>query len=157
MAVKKLPPGPQAPNLQIATNPVDTYARPQAPAAPADRTDLLRLAQSLSGTSDQLASYAAVYTRNQAQAGESEAYGLRLSNPNRDVSRMLTQPGGVPPAVNRVALEQGHGDDLARTHFEDIRRRYLGESTAAQGQPSNAFDRNSGDLDTWFASSDARV
>jgi hypothetical protein len=63
---------------------------------------------------------------------------------------MLRQPGGVPANVNRIALEIGHGEDLANDFFQDIRRRYLGESTAGPGQPSNAFDRNGGDIDAWF-------
>jgi hypothetical protein len=147
MAVKKRPQGPQEPNLRIQTNPVDTYARP---APPAERADLVHLAQSLGGVSEQLAAYARAYTRNQAESGASEAFGLRLRNTNREVSRMLSTPGGVPPAANRAALEMGHGEDLARSDWEDIRRRYLGESTAPAGQPSNAFDRNSGNLDEWF-------
>ena len=153
MAVRKRPQDIPAPRPEVVTRPVNTFARPEPPALPPDaaaRTDLLQLAKSLGGMSEQLGDYARAYTRNTAEGGASEAYGLRLRNTNREVSRMLNTPGGVPANVNRTALELGHGEDLARTDFEDIRRRYLGESTAPQGQPSNAFDRNSGDLDGWF-------
>jgi hypothetical protein len=153
MAVRRRPPGVEPPRPDIVTRPVSTYARPEAPELPPDapaRTDLLRLAQSLSGSSDALADYARAYTRASAEQGQGAAMGLRLRERSPDITRMLNQPGGVPAAVNRTALEQGHGEDLANEFFQDIRQRYLGQSTAPQGQPSNAFDRNSGDLDAWF-------
>jgi len=153
MAVKRRLPGVEEPNAEIVTRPVSTYARPEAPALPPDspaRTDLLRLAQSLSGSSEALADYARTYTRATAETGVNNAMGLNLSETNREISRRLTQPGGVPADVNRRALEIGHGENLARGFFGDMRQRYLGQSTAPQGQPSNAFDRNSGDIDAWF-------
>src|SRR5262249_45257805 len=101
-------------------------------------------------TSDALASFAATYTRATAEEGQNAALGLNLQKPKEEVARMLTMPGGVPPNVNRRILEIGNGERYAQANIEDIRRRYNGENTAPQGQPSNAFDRDRGDLNQWF-------
>jgi hypothetical protein len=153
MAVKRRLPGVEEPRTELVTRPVSTYARPEPAELPPDapaRTDLLRLAQSLSGSSEALADYARAYTRANAEGGQSAAMGLRLRETTPQISERLRQPGGVPPDVNRSALEMGQGEDLAKEFFQDARQRYLGQNTAPTGTPSNAFDRNSGDIDAWF-------
>jgi hypothetical protein len=153
MAVKRRLPGVEEPRTELVTRPVSTYARPEPAELPPDapaRTDLLRLTQSLSGSSEALADYARAYTRANAEGGQSAAMGLRLRETTPQISERLRQPGGVPPDVNRSALEMGQGEDLAKEFFQDARQRYLGQNTAPTGTPSNAFDRNSGDIDAWF-------
>ena len=152
------PPSGRRPLPHPSRHPSRQHLRPsRGPALPPDapaRTDLLRLAQSLSGSSDALADYAKAYTRNravgQAEAGESAALGLRLRTTRNELSAMLTRPGGVPAGVIRRTLEIGHGENLAQDFVQDVRQRYFGQSTAGPNQPSNAFDRNSGDVDAWF-------
>ncbi|MEI9901010.1 MAG: hypothetical protein WDN31_13715 [Hyphomicrobium sp.] len=153
MAIKR--PGQSDPQrLRAAANPVNTFVRPEAPLLapdPAPPTALLQIADSLRTMSPKLAQFADAYRTSTDQAGESEALGLRMKTETAELSRRI-ESGDIPPEVNRAALEMGHGEDIARQDFEqDIYRRYLGESTDSSVNQGNAFDRDTGDVDAWFA------
>ncbi len=153
MAIKR-PPPIEAPLLRPAAEPVNTFVRPEAPLLAPDApqpTALLRLADSLRSLSPRLAEFSDAYLRANVEQGESEAIGLRLKTQTDELSARIAK-GDIPPEVNRAALDLGHGEDVARRDFEDIRQRYLGQSTTGNPLDNNAFDRDSGDLDAWFKS-----
>lgn len=153
MAIKR--PGQSDPQrLRAFAQAVNTMIRPEDPLLapdPAQPTALLRLADSLRNISPALARFGDSYMAASEQAGESEALGLRLQTETTELTDRINR-GDINPAINRQALELGHGEDLARQDFErDIYRRYLGESTDSSVDQSNAYDRDTGDIDAWFA------
>lgn len=150
MALKRPPPIEASP-LRARARPVDTFVRPEGPLLAPDpaQSNLFRLADSLSSLSPKLAQFGAAYQASQANEADSAALGLRL-NTTRDELSDRIRKGDIPPEVNRDVLDLEHGEDVARSDFEDIRKRYQGESTSGNPLESNAFDRNTGDLDAWF-------
>ena len=138
--------------LRPAARPVDTFVRPQAPPERGGwdrRTDLQQLAQALGNFSGSLAEYGRAQQAD--PTGEAIARREVMANTLDDVSDKVAGKKPMDPRTNLVVLHTLHGEERARQDFQEMRRRYLGQSTAAQGQPSNAFDREHGDLDQFFA------
>ncbi|MTD92880.1 hypothetical protein GIW81_00870 [Hyphomicrobium sp. xq] len=155
MAIKR-PAQSEPQRLRASAQAVNTFVRPEAPLLAPDAaqpTALLRLADSLRNVSPAMARLGESYRAANEEAGESEALGLRLKTETAELTARINS-GDIPEGVNRMALDMGHGEDIARQDFEDLRKRYLGESTVTPDSSvsgSNAFDRDTGDVDAWFA------
>ncbi len=148
----KRPPQSEPQHLRASASPVNTFVRPEDPLLapdPAQPTALLQLADSLRGLSPRLARLGDEYRQTTDEQGEVEALGLRLKTTADELTQKINR-GEIDSSVNRMALDLGHGEDLARQDYEELHQNYLGRNTATDGS-NNAFDRETGNLDAWWA------
>jgi hypothetical protein len=144
---------PGQPSLQPAAQPVNTFARPKAPLSIPDagrRTDLLYLADALSGINPALAQFGQAYMQQSKEAATAAAEKLTQETTRAELDKRI-RSGDIPPEVSRAALDLAHGEETARLDFEDIKRRYLGENTSQDPTVNNAFDREHGNIDQFWS------
>ncbi|MGE0627898.1 MAG: hypothetical protein AB7O43_08740 [Hyphomicrobiaceae bacterium] len=150
----KTPPPVQSPGIQPQARPVDQFARPQAPAQIPDapRTNgLTELANALGNFAPSLQRFGVAYAEAQQKGQDAAAADFALRTHVEELNRHI-EKGTVPPGVNLALLGVKNGENLAKDHFEkDILRRYYGESTSGNPAVNNAFDRDKGDIQKWFA------
>lgn len=131
--------------ISPAATPVDTFVRParEAVAPPANTDDTTRLAQVLSSFDTKLQGWLderhGEFVKKQEAAAEGRLAGLTFDEAKRLRTENKLAEHQDPWYL--AAINKGYATMLARSQVEDLTRRLKGESTAPEGQPSNAYDR----------------
>jgi hypothetical protein len=149
-------PGQDRVGLAPAASPVDTYTAPQRaadPVAPSNTNGWLELADVLKGLEPALASYGNYKHEQHVDAMSREAqermFGLTLEEAEK--LRASGELALRDDPYYTDALNQFYGQKRAAWRTQDIQSRLRGISTAGEGQPSNAFDPVTGDIDQFLA------
>jgi hypothetical protein len=145
------------PRLRPAARPVDTYYRPDRPAAPTpppQTNGWLQIAGALAGVEPSLNQYFDNEAKKEKERQEYEARIKVISTPFTEIEKMrqsgtLPKTGDIHHDNAMSALVGGKGADAFQY---DLWQRLNGVSTSGEGEDPNHFDWNSGmSYDDWVA------
>ena len=139
--------------LNPSAKPVDTYHRPtpqpvQGP--PIGQNGFQQLASALGLLGG---AFGGLDAKNKKQAdaqAQLNADKIVYGTPQEQLKDSLGENSQLPDNVQQQAIEQGLGYRIGNEMLSDALRRVNGENTAPEGEPSNAFDRDNGDINEFW-------
>lgn len=146
--------------LQASARPVDVYSRPTPQAVqgpPIGENQFTQLARSLSNFSVPLGNLAAQQQQKEDKRAKIDAIQHSYGISDEDLNKAIKNNEDTPDSVYKATVQSMHGNRIGNAAVEDLLRRAQGENTAPEGEPSNAFDRYTGNLDEFWLSNSKKI